>query len=303
MYGQYDQNQNYNQGYNQNQGYNNYNQQYDQQYDQQYQQPHNGAFKLSTEKELYCKCEGNGMFFAKKGSMVGYQGNFKFSKRLLGTNDGNIIGQVMNHLGRKITGENLEIMEIKGSGVCYLADLAQHVVVIDLEPSGPWAHLVVESEDLLAFTQPCHYSVTPVGTGVLSQKGLFMSKLSYQGQGAQVAIKTNGNPLVLQAPCRVDPDAVVAWTGANPHVKIDVGIKTLIGQTSGESYMFEFNEPGQFVIIQPYEREDSGLNVKIDGKHKPTTQHSSFGGGNSRPNHNGGDLGSMVGGIIGGLMK
>lgn len=297
--GYQDPNMNYNQG-----GYQdpNYNQNgYSQQ--QPMQPMGTGTFRLSTDKELYCKVVGDGMFFAKKGSMVGYSGNFKFSKRLLGTNGGSLVGQVMNHVGRKITGENLEIMEVKGSGTCYLADLAQHVTVIDLEPNGVWSSLVVESEDLLAFTPQCHYGVTPVGTGVLSQKGLFMSKLSYTGQGAQVAIKTNGNPMVLQAPCRVDPDAVVAWTGANPHVKVDVGLKTLIGQTSGESYMFEFNQPGQLVIIQPYERE---AGVSLRDTNRPTTQSSPL--GNTRQNMQGmtspnamGNAGQTVGNILGNL--
>lgn len=273
-------------------------------YQQPLQQMGSGTFKMSTERELYCKVEGNGMFFAKKGSMVGYTGDFKFSKRLLGTNGGNLVGQVMNHIGRKITGENLEIMEVKGAGTCYLADLAQHVTIIDLEPNGIWSHIVVESEDLLAFTPQCHYGVTPVGTGVLSQKGLFMSKLSYTGQGAQVAIKTNGNPMILTAPCRVDPDAVVAWTGANPHVKVDVGLKTLIGQTSGESYMFEFTQPGQMVIIQPYERE-SGVSLKDTTR--PTTQSSPL--ANTRQNMQGmtspnvgGNVGQGLGNILGNIL-
>ena len=36
---------------------------------------------------------------------------------------------------------------------------------------------------------------------------------------------------------------MVAFTGPAPHVKVDVNLKTLIGQSSGESYMFEFSEP------------------------------------------------------------
>lgn len=241
---------------------------------QAFQPMGHGKFKLSTQNELYCTASGQGTFFAKKGSMVAYNGEFKFSKRLLGTNQGNLLGQVVNHIGRKLTGENLEIMEVQGSGTCYLADTAQHVTIIDLEPTGIWSHLVVESEDLLAFTPQCHYGVTPVGTGVLSQKGLFMSKLSYTGPGAQVAIKTNGNPMVLTAQCRVDPDAVVAWTGENPNIKVDIGLKTFIGQTSGESYMFEFNQPGQLVIIQPYERE---AGVSLRDTNRPTTQSSAYG--------------------------
>lgn len=270
------------------------------------------GFSLSTHNELSCKAEGHGIFFAKKGAMVADQGDFKYSKRLLGTNGGNVVGQVFNHMARRMTGENLEIMEVKGQGVCYLADDESHVTVIGLEPNGPWQYVSVESEDLLAFTETCHYGVTPVGVGVLSQKGLFTSKLSYNGQGAQVAIKTQGNPIVLQSPCRVDPDAIVAWTGPAPKVKIDINLKTLIGQTSGESYMFEFSQPGQTVVIQPKERE-SGLKLGIDDKrYTPESQSSSY--QNTR-NHlgdigqgltgggQGQQQGSGIGGIIGGLLN
>lgn len=276
-------------------------------------------FQFQIERELFLKAEGNGMFFAKKGSMVADQGDLKYSKRLLGTNGGNIAGQVFNHLARKVTGENLEIMEVKGSGRVFLADQEAHVTVINLEANGPWQHISVESEDLLAFTEDCHYGVTPVGVGVLSQKGLFTSKLSYNGQNAQVAIKSQGNPLVLQAPCRVDPDAIVAWTGKAPKVKVAVGLKTLIGQTSGESYMFEFTEPGQIVIVQPFERE-SGLKVGIDdNRYKAEGQSSAFQNtqngifnqqgadnvyGQPHQNHNpqgGGGLEGMVRGVLNNL--
>lgn len=301
-----------NNGYNQGYPQNGYGQ--PQGYGQQYQQdPYNngpiqpmgtGNFKFTTDKELYCKASGSGMFFAKKGSMVAYNGQFKFSKRLLGTNGGNIVGQVLNHAARKMTGENLEIMEVDGSGDCYLADLASHVTIVDLEANGAWNSLCVESEDLLAFTPQCHYGVTPIGVGVISQKGLFTSKLTYTGPGAQVAVKTNGNPLVLQAPCRVDPDAMVAFTGQAPHVKVDVNLKTLIGQTSGESYMLEFTEPGQIVIIQPYERE-SGISLR--DTNRPTTQASpTFGAGGASgamPGANTQDLGGIAGNMLKGLFN
>lgn len=262
------------------------------------------GFRFERESELFLKATGNGVFFAKKGSMVADQGQFKYSKRLLGTNQGNIVGQVLNHVARRMTGENLEIMEVNGSGTVYLADQEAHVTVIDLEPHGPWQSVSVESEDLLAFTEQCHYGVTVVGTGVLSQRGLFTSKLSFNGHGAQVAIKTKGNPLVLQGPCRVDPDAVVAWTGSAPKVKADINWKTLIGQTSGESYMYEFTEPGQIVVVQPYERE-SGVKLGIDdNRYQPEMQSSAFGntfgGGqvHGGHGHNQGGLGNLIGKLL-----
>lgn len=242
----------------QQQDYNGYNAQYENNQMQTMNQC-TGTFK--THNELFCKCT-----VGSNGSMVAYEGNLKFSKRLLGTNDGNIVGQVLNHAARKITGENLEIMEIKNvsntDAIVYLADQGAHCVVIDLEPNGPWNSICVESEDLLAFKN-CHYGVTPIGVGVISQKGLFTSKLTYNGPGSQVCIKSNGNPLVLQATPNhhvfVDPDAFIAFAGDSPKFKTDVGFKTLIGQTSGESYQLEFSNA--LVVVQPYERE-SGISIR-----------------------------------------
>ena len=258
-----------------------------------------GNFNLQTQSELYCLCRGTGIMFAKKGSMVAYKGDVKFSKRLLGTNDGNIASQLINHATRKMTGENLEIMEINAlsQSEIWLADLAAHCTVIDLEPNGPWNSICVESEDLLAFTAACHYGVTPLGVGVISQKGLFTSKLTYHGEGAKVCIKTNGNPLVLtvtqDSPVFCDPDAMVAFTGAPPSVKTGIGLKTLIGQTSGESYSFCFSQPGQQVIIQPYERE-SGFSIR--DTNRPQMQNKPKIG-------SGGQSGSFVEDQIGNALK
>ena len=223
------------------------------------------GFKLAVENELVCRADGSGSFFAKKGAMIADRGSLRYEKRLLGTNQGGLGSQLMNHITRKITGENLELMEISGNGTVYLADQGAHCILIDLEPSGPWRSVCVESEDLLAFTPGCHYGVKAIGTGVLSQKGMFTSELTYETSGAQVVVKSQGNPLILEAPCRVDPDALIAWTGESPQVTMDMNWKSLIGHTSGESYFFEFRQAGQIVVVQPFER-NSGLNISVDDR-------------------------------------
>lgn len=272
-----------------------------------------GNFTLDVPAgwELTLAAQGSGILFAKKGSMIADQGNFKYEKVLLDPNNTGAVGSIMNYATKKITGEHMEIMKVTGQGTVYFADLAQHVCVINLEQG---EHVAVESENLLAFTPDCKYGVEMIGTGVISQKGLFTSKLTGLSGNAQVAITTNGNPLVLNTPCRVDPDAVVCWTGPNPGVKLDVNWKTIIGQTSGESYMLEFKQPGYQVIVQPFERE-SGISLR--DKTRPTTQNNplsglkdSFGkGGNNNPMNaigngnignnmgNMGNLGDMANGV------
>ena len=65
-------------------------------------------FTFSIEDELFCKAEGNGRFYAKKGAMVAFKGNFKFEKMLLGPdNGGGVMGSLLGIAKRKLTGENI----------------------------------------------------------------------------------------------------------------------------------------------------------------------------------------------------
>ena len=115
--------------------------------------------------------------------------------------------------------------------------------------------LCIESENLLGFDEQLKYEVRFIGVGAISQKGLATSCLKGTGR---VIIKTQGNPIVLESPCVVDPDAVVCWTGnRDPRIKTDVSWKTFLGQSSGESYQFDFDWKGATVIVQPCERKRS----------------------------------------------
>lgn len=274
-------------------------------------------FRLQTVNELSCMAEGSDTMYCKKGAMVAYQGQFRFEKLLIGPG-GNLASAVLSHVARRFTGENMELMKVTGQGRCYFADLASHVTVVSLNPGDS---IGVESENLLAFTDSCDYGIRMIGVGVLSQKGLFTSSIKAKGPNAQVAIISDGNPLVLDSPCVVDPDAVVCWTGPDPSFKLDLNWKNILGQTSGESYMLEFKNPGQKVIIQPSERK-SGVKLGIDDGHQASSQGSAYqnsqnnmsdmmgnmgqnisSAGNSMSNFGnnmGGGLGNILGSILGG---
>lgn len=216
-------------------------------------------FEFKTMNELTCVAEGSDVFFAKKGAMTAYQGEFKFEKLLIGPED-NFLTAAFRQFTRKLSGENMALMKVIGKGKCYMADYGKHVIVLKLNVG---ERIGVESENLLAFSDSCDYGVRFIGAGVISQKGLFTSDISGKAEGAQLVVLSDGNPVILQTPCVVDPDAVICWTGDDPDFKIDVNWKTFIGQTSGESYMLEFKKPGQTVIIQPSERR-SGVKIGID---------------------------------------
>lgn len=62
----------------------------------------------------------------------------------------------------------------------------------------------------------------------------------------------------------VDPDAMVAFIGADPQFKTDLSWRNLIGQASGESYMMEWDSHNPAAVIyQPNERS-GGISVGID---------------------------------------
>ena len=284
--------------------------------------------KLETLNELTLKvtCDGNGgdILHTKTGAWIGGENygdkNFSFDKELLGP-QGNPVQALAGQVIRRFTGENMPLTKVtfKGPSITYYANLAQHVTVINLQQGQT---LSVESENLLAFTHSCRYGVRFMAQGVVSQKGLATSTLTGAGPGAQVAILTDGNPIVLSnmqngSTLFADPDAAVCWT-TDPQIKFDLSWRNIIGQASGESYLFAFNRPG-FVVIQPNERE-SGIDIGMDGKGgKPTQQQNNLfrqdgnqmmnnlgnmmGGNNGMGGQQGGlgglgGLGSVLGGII-----
>ena len=60
---------------------------------------------FDVTNELMCIARGRGRFYAKKGSMVAFKGDFRFEKLLLGPNNGGGLGgALLGHLQRKITG-------------------------------------------------------------------------------------------------------------------------------------------------------------------------------------------------------
>ena len=271
--------------------------------------------KLETLNELTLKvtCDGNGadVLHTKTGAWVGgenYGGkSFSFSKELLGP-QGNPLQAAMGQIARRFTGENMPLTKVTfgGPSITYYANEAQHVTVINLEQGQT---LSVESENLLAFTDNCKYGIRFMAQGVVSQKGLATSTLTGMGPGAQVAILTDGNPVVLSnmqngSSLFADPDAAVCWT-TDPSIKFDLSWKNLIGQASGESYLFEFKQPG-FVVLQPNERT-SGIDIGMDGKGGKATRQDNhlfrqdgnqmFNGNNGGQSGLGG-LGNMLGNIL-----
>lgn len=231
------------------------------------------VFETVNELSLKITCSGSDVVFTKAGAFIGGEcmgpKNFQFEKVLLGPH-GNPLSAFGGQMLRRFTGENLPLMKVTFSGdsVTYYADRARHVVVVKLNPG---ERISVESENILAFTGDCNYSVRFIAQGVISQKGLATSTITGGGSNSYAAILVDGNPLVFSnmqtgSTIEIDPDTVVAWVGDDPGMKLDLSWKNIIGQASGESYMFEW-ERGRSatIIIQPNERK-SGVDISMDSR-------------------------------------
>lgn len=226
------------------------------------------TFETVNELTLKVTCSGSDVLFTKAGAFIAGENmggkNYTFEKLLLGPQQ-NVGSALLGSLVRRVTGENIPLMKVTYSGdsVTYFASYGRHVVIYKL---GMGEVISVESENILAFTQDCKYDVRFIGVGILSQRGLATSTLTGMGNNAYVAVLCDGNPVVLSnvkngSTISVDPDAVVCWMSQNdycdPQVKTDITWKNFIGQSSGESYSFEWSSYQPVtVIIQPTERAD-----------------------------------------------
>ena len=203
-------------------------------------------FRMNGARVLEAHLAGDAVR-ALTGSMVAYEGNVQFKNAGMGGGGG-----FKAALKRKMTGESLELMEMSGHGVVYLASAAMEVELVQLTGDT----LSVESSALLAIGPDLRTDVAFAGLrGAASGQGLFTTTVTGQGD---LAVLSDGPMIALEVspayPLVVDPDAFIAHRGQlNQSFVTDVSWKTLIGEGSGENYSLRFEGTG-VVYIQPAER-------------------------------------------------
>jgi len=202
-----------------------------------------GVVELETDRFL--EVHLNGMMWTKKGSMVAYHGDVKFTRE-----------GIMDHglgkaLKKMFTAEGMQLTKAEGRGVLYLADRAKKITILELRDET----VSFNGNDVLAFEPSLKWDIKLMRSlaGMMSG-GLFNIRL--EGSGL-VAITSHGDPLTIPVTAKqavfTDPNATIAWSGnLTPEFKSDVSLKTFFGRGSGESFQMQFQGDG-FVVIQPYE--------------------------------------------------
>lgn len=190
---------------------------------------------------------------AKNGSMVAYDGQMAFRK-MSGGGEG-----IRGVVTRRLTGEQLTVMEVKGHGTCFFADRASEINLVQLQHDT----LYVESSNLLCTDSGLRTGTSFTGLRGASQgNGLFTTTVEGTGQAA---IVSDGPAVVLrvspQYPLSVDPGAYVAHQGnVRQSFQSGVNFRTLVGEGSGESFQIRFEGDG-LVYVQPSERNTIGGEV------------------------------------------
>ncbi|KQX47555.1 hypothetical protein ASE09_30670 [Streptomyces sp. Root66D1] len=190
---------------------------------------------------------------AKNGSMVAYDGQMAF-KKMSGGGEG-LRGMVT----RRLTGEQMEVMEVRGQGTCWFADRAAEINLVSLHGEKLW----VEASNLLCTDAGLRTGTTFTGLrGGATGNGLFTTTVEGTGQAA---IMSDGPAVVLrvtpQYPLQVDPGAYIAHQGnLQQHLQSGVTFRTLMGEGGGEAFQIRFEGDG-LVYVQPSERNTIGGDV------------------------------------------
>jgi uncharacterized protein (AIM24 family) len=196
-------------------------------------------FALQNSQMLRVHLGGD--VLAVKGAMVAYQGSIRFDHEKSGS---------MGKLFKKVvTGEDVSLMRVSGTGDVFFAASAGFVYLIELTGDA----VSVNARNLLAFDSTIDWDIKRVQGAGMASGGLFNTTL--QGTGT-VAITAVGQPVILDCsaqPTYVDVEACVGWS-ANlvPQVVSSMNVKSMLRGGSGEAFQYAFHGPG-FVVVQPSE--------------------------------------------------
>lgn len=212
-----------------------------------------GKFVRQNSKMMKVELAQGGIK-ALAGSMVAYQGDVNF--------DHQGAGGLKKLVKQKLTGEGLPLMRASGTGEIFLANQGGDVHIIELDNEA----ISINGQSILGFDESLQDDIQFMSNAGILSGGLFNTTLTGTGQ---VAIVTDGSPVVLDTsePTFVDPDAAICWSAnLQPQMKASIGMKALIGRTSGEEVQLGFHGQG-FVIVQPSETmrfggQDAGQQVQ-----------------------------------------
>jgi uncharacterized protein (AIM24 family) len=130
------------------------------------------TFELDGSRLLKVRIDGE-TFKALNGSMVAYDGDVSFKRQGIGGQGG-----VKGAFKRKLTGESLTLMDVSGTGVVYIANMAMEINLVQLAGERIW----VEASNLVALEAKLKTDQKFNGLrGATTGQGLFTTTVHGQG--------------------------------------------------------------------------------------------------------------------------
>ena len=219
------------------------------------------AFAKVTSKVVTAEVRPGGEVLARRGAMLAYTGQVRFSPVSAGSGGG-YGGGIASALGRAMAGEAVAMMVAEGTGTVHYGHHGHHVTLVELDGS---ATMSVEADRLLAHDAHLSSSVVFLGQqgglmgavrGAVSGQGLFTTQLSGRGS---VALLSHGGTFPIQVgggrQVVVDPQAFVASVGnLRVDVSASVGWRDAVGRGSGEAVQLKVSGQGT-VYVQASEEK------------------------------------------------
>ncbi|MCG6499307.1 AIM24 family protein [Kitasatospora sp. A2-31] len=204
-------------------------------------------FALQNPQLLRVVLDGRAEVLARTGAMVAHTGRVRFTAWRPPR------GQRNQQGGPAQPPPAMDLMRCTGTGTVYLANLAQHLHVLDLRGD----RLTITSAYVLAFDAGITWRTVAVEGGERIS-GIGNHSLELSGNG-RLVVMTSGRPLVM--PVRAgeyvyaDADAVVGWSSA-----LEVQLQAQSANTEAwrrhgtatEGWELSFTGDG-FVLVQPSE--------------------------------------------------
>ena len=108
-----------------------------------------GEGKFELERDRLLEVNIDGRVWIKKGTMVAYNGDIKFTRE-------GILEHGLGKLVKKaVTGEGLSLTKAEGKGKLYLADTGKKVTILELDGQS----IYVNGNDLLAFEETIQWDI------------------------------------------------------------------------------------------------------------------------------------------------
>jgi uncharacterized protein (AIM24 family) len=197
---------------------------------------------MTLQNSKSIKYAVNGECYARQGAMVAFRGDLQFEKKGQG---------VGNYLKRRVTGEGLALMAVRGRGEAWFAHEAQSCFVGRIDPGDS---LSINGNNVLVFDATLSYDIKMTKGAGMTGGGLFNCVFSGQGN---IGLICDGEPIVIpvtpDAPVYVDTDAVVGWSAQlSTGLHRSQGLGSMMRGGSGEAVQLELRGNG-FVIVRPSE--------------------------------------------------